>query len=382
MTSCERLITPRKGCGLRRRIYAYDRRTTNRDFNSGRFNPALTQFGHKPIEAGHREEYTMLDQESALDEKVVKTSDQILDEIQNEKNKQPEPTPANARIPEPLTVPSPEPEDTVKTTTTQTDKPSEPEVTSTSVESPVPFAEKDKAETEEWMKKKGFKSVQDMARSMWNLERKLHSKEPGPNTEALPPVANAPMPRQPMQPASQSVDDVAKHYGIDPEDLGKIGPIARDIAMSIVQQQLGPLTARLNASDRALSRRSAVEKLDSDPAFHDPEVIKEMHTIMESNPIGLKNNPAAMVTAFNMALTNIGRRKLEGLKQTPNDNPPTTGDGVPKNPPPTARGTGVQRKGSPLGPGASKISPEQFNGLSLAEKDKVLRGMGVLKDDD
>jgi len=318
----------------------------------------------------------MTEQESVLEEVGGKTSDQIMDEIQRKKKEPGDPPPAKAKIEELQPAVELEPEDTVKKPVPPIDKPSEPEAPSAPVESPVPFAEKDKAATEEWMKKKGFKSVQDMARSMWNLERKLHSKEPEPNREALPPAANAPPLRQPMQPASQSAEDVAKHYGIDPEDLGKIGPIAHDIAMSIVQQQLGPLTARLNASERVTSRRTAVEKLDADPAFHDPEVLKEMHTIMEGNPTNLRNDPAPMVTVFETALRNIGRRNLEGLNQIPSNSPPTDGSAVPNGPPPTARGTGVNRTGNALGPGKNKITNQQFADLPLAGMEKVLTGMG------
>ena len=241
----------------------------------------------------------------------------------------------------------------------------------------------------DWIEKKGFKSTEDMVRSMRELERELHRRSQGNGAQAPQPAMPVqpptqrpyvPAPAYPAQPAGPSEEEIAKRYNLDPEDLRRVGPLAADIAANISAQRIAPLMAELNRLNREVSRSSELQGLKEDPAFADPRVQFEMHKILESDPSILQNEPAPYRYAFNEALRSMGRRILEGSIE-PSATPPTVSGppGLPVTPPKTAGGSGSGGGTPPVGiqpPG--KISQEAFARLPAAEQRKVLEQMGAV----
>jgi len=272
---------------------------------------------------------------------------------------------------------APEPQESI--VSPSADKPPEEEPASGSGEAPVPFAEDDKAETEEWMKKKGFKDVQAMASSLRNLERKLHERPPSQPAEQPPQAPAQPVPAPASYGAQPNVEAIAKQYGVDPDDLQRIGRISNDIAAYEVQRQMRPLMGEIRRLRQENEKRSTYDHVQSDPTFNDPTVLREMHEIIDANPSVTKSNPRWMQSVHNMALSNLGRRYLEkGIRPEPA--PVSSGKG-PTKPPPSKGGSGQARGGSPLRPRSEELTPEQFAKLPAAEMEKYLRKRGAIPAD-
>lgn len=245
---------------------------------------------------------------------------------------------------------------------------------STPAEAPVPFDENDKTETEDWMKRKGFKNVQAMAQSLRDLERELHRRAPSQTEDIDPQPVQPARAAAPYQTPPVNVDAIAKQYGVDPDDLQRIGRISNDIASFEVNRQMRPVMAEMRRLNQEVEKRSTYDRVQNDPTFNDPTVLKEMHEIVEKNPSVTKSNPYWMKSVHNMALTNIGRRYLErGIKEPLA--PVPAGQG-PNRPPPSKGGSGSGVRRSPLRP-VNEVTPEQFAKLPLAEQEKQLKKAGA-----
>lgn len=329
--------------------------------------------------------------ESVLEEKPGKTADQLLEEIQskdrqlNDKGASKEEATPEASEPEPTPETARNDQNVVEQ---PSDKPLEPASTSEPGEPPVPFAEKDKAETEEWMKKKGFKSVQDMGKSLRELERKLHSRgkseeegipAPKPAASFMPQGQNET--QNPPQGDPRMVDALARKYRMSPDDVERLGEFANDIAAFQTKQQIGPLMKELNEMKQAHSVRSMREQLENDPAFQNPEVQREMHEILENDSATLRNEPVPMKAAFDKALQIVGRRMLNG-SGIPVENPTPSGNGIQRPPPSRTGGKGSIRAGSPLRPAGYNMTDEAFRNLPLAEMEKVMKSRGIFKEEE
>lgn len=314
-----------------------------------------------------------------------KTSAQLLAEIQEQQKAlkevpkpAPEPTPAPAQEPAPAAPPAPQ------------DKPPEPAPTPAADEVVAPSGESDKA-TEEWMTKKGFKTTVDMARSLRNLERELSrrgSKGASERRGDIPrPARPAPAytpPTPAYRPPASMIDEMAKQYNMDPEDLQRVAPLATDIASNMVRQHVEPLVAKITNLNKQVARKAEIDGLESDPAFHNSDVQVEMYKILEADPSIFQSEPAPYKYAFDEALSTIGRRILTGKSSTtPNGTAPaaTTGTGLPATPPTTARGKGHGPSGKPTMSAPAQINQATFASLPLAEKEKILRSMGAVQEE-
>jgi DNA-directed RNA polymerase subunit H (RpoH/RPB5) len=251
---------------------------------------------------------------------------------------------------------------------TDLDKPAEKGVPST----PVPFDERTKEETEEWMKKKGFKTVEAMAESLRNLERKLHSDPTRGNQQASPVPAFRPLPTRYPGVPSPYREEVAKSYGVDPEDLDRVTAIANDVAA----RAIGPLRGEISRLNQELSRQSETTHLEKDPAFRDPEVLKEMHLFLEENQ-SLVERPGYMTIAFNQALANIGRRMVKGLGIGVSSNSIGKGPSLPSSPPGLNSGGGGVKPVTTGKTNSLQINAEKIGKLPLAEQEAYLKKMGA-----
>lgn len=283
-------------------------------------------------------------------------------------------------VPEPaLEVKSATPENAVETPIAN--KPPEPAPDSGAGEAPGPEG-KDKPAWKKWIEKKGFKGPEDMVRSMRELERELHRRSQGNGAQAPTPALpeNPPLPRPSYPAPAPNVEEIAKRYNLDPEDLQRVAPLAADIAASHTARELAPLKAELSSLRRELSRSSELQGLKEDPAFSDPRVQFEMHQILEMNPSILQNEPAPYRFAFNEALRSMGRRILEGSIDSGPVTPTVSGPpALPTTPPRTAGGSGSGS--APVASGSQppqKISMDAFNRLPAAEQRKILEGMGLI----
>jgi hypothetical protein len=242
----------------------------------------------------------------------------------------------------------------------------------------------DKPEWKTWIEKKGFKSTEDMVRSMRELERELHSRARGNGAITPPPAPPEPsyQPRQPSYaPPAPNLEELAKRYNMDPSDLERVAPLAADIAANHVARELTPLRAEITQLRRDNARTAEFQGLKEDPAFADPRVQFEMHQILQSNPSILQNEPAPYRFAFNEALRTMGRRILEGSYDPGPQVPPVSGlSGLPTAPPRTAGGSGAG-SGAPSGiQPTGRLSQDEFNRLPAAEQRKILAKMGLVNE--
>lgn len=257
------------------------------------------------------------------------------------------------------------------------------------------------AEVDEWWEKKGFKSTEDLAQSYRELEREMHRKaaearNTNGNQPATPPVAPPvqyppyypPAPQQwtphvqpvPVPPHQQSVEDLAKRYGLSPEDFEKVAPLANDMARSVVESELRrvlpPLMNQVGAVNREVGRQKELVDLMSDPVFKTPQVQFEMDRIFKEEPNAFVAQAQPIRYAYEKALTRIARTNLGGSTGQPL--PSAIPESAPSfgKPPSTAGGNGNGGGGVPNG-AQEEMTAQRFAALSMAEKTAYLTSVGA-----
>lgn len=306
--------------------------------------------------------------------KEGETPDQFLARIEDKKRelKVEETTPT----PEPELVQVPAPtieEDNVPSQ--PDDKPAESAPAPSAAEAPLTEeSDGDKAsKAEQYAKKKGWKTPEDVIQSYRELERKLGERKPEPPPVAPIAPAYGYPPYQPIPQPNTRIHEIARQYGFVPEDVERMAPFVSDMAKVIAAHEVGEVRKELDRFKRDASREREIERLKQDPAFSNPDVIQEMGRIMESDP-RIVGNENALTIAFNQALGNVGRRALEGTLRTAAN--PAPAPSLPTKPPVTARGAGPAATGkNGVGIG-TKLTPANFNALPLAEKERALRASG------
>jgi hypothetical protein len=265
------------------------------------------------------------------------------------------------------------------------DKPSEtPDASEPGEVVPAPQGSDKSGEVEELMKKKGFKTIDDIVRSYRNLERKMHGQGKGVQQ---PPV-NIPMAQTAYQPnppefrpsaPTAGLQQLADAYQMTPEDIQKIAQLSNDIADFKLRQQLTPLVEQFTGLKRDYDKDASFKRLERDPLFRNREVQLEMHQLAEEDPSVL-DQPDYPERLFDRALSRIGRRFAEGsgLENSINRDSRL---GLPGTPPPSGRGSAGGPKGIPLNPPTS-ISSKDFKRLSVAEMEKELRKKGAIHSED
>jgi hypothetical protein len=306
----------------------------------------------------------MSDEKNAPDSLADKTSDQILKEIEEKKrqlaNSEPQVSQAADAVP-----------------AVEQDK--QKDAAASAVEPVVEAPEKDKplATDEEYIKKKGWKDVDSFLRSYREMERKQSQTKREP-ADSRPIVSNQPMNRyQPMP--SNSLEETADRYGMNPEDLKKVIPLASDIAALHIQKNVHPLLSEIAALKKELNKRDERDVLRQDPAFSNPDVLAEMHDILEKDPGIFQNETAPLTFAFNEAMRSIGRRMIEGKTVQSNSSQVLTGKEDQKKPPITAGNAGKVGSDSKVGI-SDRVTPQNFASLPLKEQEKYLVKIGAIRE--
>lgn len=252
-----------------------------------------------------------------------------------------------------------------------------------------------KPEVDEWLSKKGFKTTEDIANSLREMERELHrraaeAKANAPVVQAppaplpmYPPYTTAPMyappppaPYAPTQPVD--VERLAARYGLSVDDFEKIAAIANDLAESKIESKmrfaLPPLVNQVQSLNKETSRNREMVDLMSDPTFRNPQVQYEMHRVLEEQP-ALFDTASPYRTAYQQALSRIGRASIGN----PVPVAPVPAAGAPAaKPPTTAGGNGGGGGGVPSGDAPQVITDKVFAGMKLEDKKAYLRQVGAI----
>lgn len=309
-----------------------------------------------------------------------KTSDQLLEEINAVKSKGTDTT--SEKSPDVSLDSAPTVEDAPEPQSGK--QPQTEEVSESSEVEPVPQGEPTRSEgkavdVNEWMKKKGFRSVEDMAKSLRSLEQEL-SRRGGKTLDETRPMAPDPVittQSRYIQPQN-SVEELAKRYNLPPEDFERVMPLINDATDLKMRMGITPLISKIQQLESQLRKKAADEELDRDPTFKNRVVLKEMYQIMESDP-SVQNAPDPRKAAHEKALQNLGRRAVEGLEGA-EFNQETRSD-VPTTPPPMGKSGQGTPRGSHMKTIMGKMTPEKFNSLSSAEMEKYLSQQGKVKNE-
>lgn len=284
-------------------------------------------------------------------------------------------------------MPEPAPQDKAETATVASvpDKPIEPAEKAESVT--VPSTEDKADEVPGIVKKKGWKDVDSFLKSYSELEKKLGEQgkiQPQAPVYGFPPppppmVPSFVPPAFPQQPSPQVISQIARMYPqLAPEDIERVAPLIGDLAETIADRKFRQLEERFVSSERERQRERELERLKQDPHFNNKEVLDEMGSILEANP-RITQEMNGLTFAFNQALANVGRKKLEGIAPTP---PQPSVPPLPTTPPTTARGTGPSNVSKPGIAAPNRMNPANFSGLPLDEKRRALLAIGALRDGD
>lgn len=251
-------------------------------------------------------------------------------------------------------------------------------------------------ELQEWKKKKGINwdTPDSVALELRKLDQEFHRKraeEVKRESVERPPVAPAWTPNQYYQPAPQApsypayvqpvqnqrqiVENLARQYGVLPDEFEKITAIQRDLTAAMMEQERRRHAQELEDMKRENIKNSEFRELSADPVFRRPEVAKEFHDVIEnlqaSDPSSFSQDPYVYRKAFDRALTNIARRNLEGSVQYQE---PSVFQ-LPNTPPrPLGQGAGGGRDANENG-----ITQAEYDRLSVDEKRAVLSRMGLVQ---
>jgi len=255
---------------------------------------------------------------------------------------------------------------------------------------------KESVELQEWKKKKGINwdTPDSVALELRKLDQEFHKKraeELKQNGDQRPPQANGWTPQSvyvpqppmnpypayvpPVQNQRQIVENLARQYGVLPDEFEKITAIQRDLTAAMMEQERRRHAQELEDMKRENIKNSEFRELSADPVFRRPEVAKEFHEVIEnlqsSDPSSFSQDPYVYRKAFDRALTNIARRNLESTTQY-NDSPAFQ---LPNTPPRLlGQGSGGGRDANENG-----LTQAEFDRLSVEDKRKVLSQMGLVQ---
>lgn len=292
----------------------------------------------------------------------------------------------------------PEPSKSVEVVTPAQVTPASPDLTRQERPQVAPTMATGNPEVDEWLGKKGFKSMEDMAVSLRELEREYHRKaqETRTPTPPAPPVMAPPIPgvtgyppsAPPVYPGAwyppappppaPNAEELAKRYNMTPEDFERVASLANDMAEAKLDRRLSAimpgLTSKVQNIERETEKQRDLVNLMADPVFKNPQVQFEMHRVIEENPSIFEKSTLPYRTAFNEALTRVARATLGG---TGTPAPATTPGRTPgARPPQTAGGNGNGGGGAPSET-PSEVTADAFARMSLKEKAEYLRAVGA-----
>jgi hypothetical protein len=297
-------------------------------------------------------------------------------------------------------------EETAPVNTQVTPEPPQPVQEQTSPVDPVETPPEQKENNGEgfdpaaYVKAKGWKTPEDAARSLRELEKKFHEsnqkkevpqipqipqgyqptgyQQPPQAYQPTPPMQPYGYPQQAYQPPANpwgpapriTEEQVAASYGMSIEDFRRVATLARDLSEAQMRQFETSMQRKMEETNRQNERANDMTQVFADPAFHSPDVQAEIHEILSKNP-ELMNERKTYSIALNQALQNLGRRNLTGgnraaLNQVVQTTPPEMGG---------SRGAGGSLPGKR---GLSSLpSLKELEGKSADEIEKILKASGL-----
>jgi hypothetical protein len=314
----------------------------------------------------------------------MSVTDKELDELEKQIEAKAEEAP---KAPEPVAETPPEPT---------------PEPPPAAAASEPPGSDPAQVDLAEWVKKKGFKSQDDVARSLRELEQAYHRKnneelarpkeqqppfQPGwptppaayqppqgyyapPQPQYAPPQNPYAPPVNPYAPQPRITKaQVAASYNMTEEDFDRVMAVARDIASVQTQQVQADMQAWRAKTERDSEKANDLQNVMTDPAFHNPDVQFEMHDILEKNK-DMWTDRRPYTSALNQALTNIARKTLGGGTRP-------SGSTLPTEPPKSGGHAGGGLPGKRGLGGLPSLEEQQR--MKPEELEKLLRSMNAVK---
>jgi hypothetical protein len=236
----------------------------------------------------------------------------------------------------------------------------------------------------EWAEKKGLKSPEDMARALRQKEQEFHKRNqaghPGYRDVAATPPPPAPpawQPRPDMQgyqppawgyqppvPRGDAIREIADQYKLHPDDVRAFMPLVVDAAESIASRRTAGIEREISEVRRTTSRNNELMRLMQDPAFHDPRVNKEIHSVLDSDPTIFQRESEPHTYAFKQALENLARKQLQ-------QGAPAGDSAGSSRPPVTAGGGNGSAFTTPR-----KFTPEEVGRWPLADQEAFINSNG------
>lgn len=269
---------------------------------------------------------------------------------------------------------------------------STPEASQTPASKPEPTqaAEKEAAPSKEsvglkeWAKKKGYdlSTEESVLSTLRKADQVFHQRQAEkkakeavapqyipPQAQAYPQNGYPPTYAPPPNPR-QVLEELAKQANMTPEDFERVARASRMVYDAAASQDRQRYSQELEAIKLENQKNSVFRELSSDPVFRNPQFAMEYHNIVEemqaADPTSFEKDPTQYRRAHERALSNIGRRNLEG-KPLVEGVPPQVNTGFIPTTPPKPLGQG---SGGGQGENENELDMKTWNNLSPTEKKK------------
>ena len=243
----------------------------------------------------------------------------------------------------------------------------------------------------EWAKKRGidWTTEESVLSALRKSDQEYHKrqaeKKAKEEVEKAPPYIPptpvnsyiSPNPYVPPTNPRTIIEELARQANMTPDDFERVAKVSREVYEAAAQADRARWQSEMQAIKVENQKNSVFRELSSDPVFRNPIVGIEFHNVLDqmqaSDPDSFEKDPTQYKRAFERALSNIGRRDLEG-KQLVEGIPPQANGMIPPSIPPKPLGKG---SGGGWQENENAIDPKEFAKMPLEEKRKLLEGMGL-----
>lgn len=250
---------------------------------------------------------------------------------------------------------------------------------------PVTGHEGGSVDYKEWAKKKGIdwttdsnvlaalhKSDQEFHKRRAEEKSKEAAQPPPQPPPYVPPAYNYPPTY--ASPPNSLAEGIARQYNMTVEDVQRLAAFNKDFFEVAMRQERERQNKELEEFKIENQKNSVFRELSSDPVFRNPAVAIEFHNVLDqmqaSDPVSFEKDPLQYRRAYDKALSNIGRRNLEGKPIIENGSQVN----IPSTPPkPLGQGSGGGYQ-----EGESAIDMKSWNNLSSEEKKKWFQERGLV----
>lgn len=258
---------------------------------------------------------------------------------------------------------------------------------------PAPANGSSSVDLKEWAKKRGidWTTEESVLSALRKSDQEFHKRqaekkvkegaEVRPQAPYIPPTPpqnpyGYPSPYATQNPR-QIIEELARQNNMTPEDFERVAKVSREVYEAAAQSDRARWQSEMESIKVENQKNSVFRELSADPVFRDPNVAVEFHNVLDqmqaSDPNSFEKDPTQYKRAFDRALSNIGRRNLEGKQLVEGVPSPARGMTPPLTPP---RSLG-QGSGGGYQESESAIDPREFAKMSLEDKTKTLEKMGL-----